>query len=132
MQPAGAQPRQHELGQRERGEDVDLVEAAQLVERIVRERRQGGRAEAARVVDQQVELRAGGLEQARAVLGVGDVARDGGDAREVRDRVSQRRFVAAVDDELPAPLGERPRQSQPEAARRPGDDAPHAATVGKP
>ena len=57
------------------------------------------------------------------MLRVGDVARDGDDARELGDGPLERVGVAGVDDEPPAALDERARQREAEPARGAGDDA---------
>ena len=96
------------LDQAERGDDVDGEQLGQRIERVVGEARQRRRAEAAGVVDEQVDAAAeldGGGDEVSAVVGIGDVARDGDDAVvEALDRRVQRGGVAAVGHDIPARL----------------------------
>jgi hypothetical protein len=45
------EPRERLLEERERGDDVDLINAPQLVERVIGQRRLRARPELARVID---------------------------------------------------------------------------------
>ena len=78
---AGAQQRQHQLGQRDRRDHVHLERGAQLVRRVVGQRGQRAGAQRAGVVDEQVEPARGARrgEQGGPVRRVGDVAGNRGD-----------------------------------------------------
>ena len=95
---------------------------AELVERVLGQRRQRCGAEHAGVVDDQVDRPSGRLHEPAAVLRVGDVARDGDDAVEAGDGALERIAVARVDRQPPAALGQRTREREPEPARGAGDD----------
>ena len=66
----------------ERREDVHLVDADQVRERVLGERRLRARPEQARVVDEQVDPPARGGDERAPVGGVGDVTGDRDDAVE--------------------------------------------------
>ena len=118
----GGEAGERELDERERSEHVDLVDATQLVERVLPEQRQRRGAEHAGVVDEEVDRVPGSLDEAAPVLGVGDVAGERDDAVEPADSALERISVARVDDEAPAPLGQGAREREPEAAGGAGDD----------
>ena len=114
-----------ELGERERREHVDPVDALEHVERVAAERRLRARAEQAGVVDEQVDLLAGGLDERAAVPVVGDVARerdDLGDRAELAGGALEVGGAAGVEHERPAALGERAGEREAEASRCSGDD----------
>ena len=104
-----------ELDERERREHVHLVDAPQLLERVVGERRQRARAEDAGVVDEQVDRLPAASTSARRCVGIGDVAAERDDAVEAGRRALERVAVARVDDEPPAALGESAGEREPEA-----------------
>ena len=92
----GQQEGERGLGHAEWRHHVHLEGDAQDVERVVGQRREGGRAEGAGVVDQEVEAPqgAGRGDQCPAVLLVGDVAGKGAEDRARR----QQRFEPGLGD----------------------------------
>ena len=120
--------RQGELNQRERRDDVHLVDPLELVERIVGERRLRARAEQARVVDQQVDLLAGGLDERPTVLWVGEVA---GDRDHALQPLRGRRGGSAPP--RASTISRQPRSSRARASARPRPrEAPVTIATGMP
>jgi hypothetical protein len=77
------EPRKSLLDESERGEDVDVVDARKLRERVGGECGLRARAEHARVVDEQVDPTACRLDERSTMARVAHVARDRNDAIEV-------------------------------------------------
>src|SRR5437016_14006123 len=95
---------QRELHERERGNDIDLEDPGELVERIVGESRLRARAEHARVVHDQVDGIAGGGDERAAVSDIREVAGERRDVGRSGPGLVQCRGTARVDDESPAAL----------------------------
>ncbi len=90
------------------------------MQRIAAERRLRAWPEQAGVVDQQVDLIAGGVQEGAAVPVVGDVARQGddfGERAELASRPLQVGRSTGVEHECPAALGQRAGESEAEASR---------------
>jgi hypothetical protein len=113
---------QGELHQRERREDVRLVDLAQGVEGVVGQPRLRARAEQAGVVHEEVDLPTGRVDERPAMIGIGDVAWNRGDRAEPGRRLPERVSAAGIHDQAPAPLVERPSKREPESTRSSGDD----------
>ncbi len=116
---------------------VDLHGPSQFFERVGAEPRERGGAQRAGVVHDEVDTTEGErrVHERPPVRGVGDVAGHGfergalGQARpDGGGRLAQRRAVAAVDDEAPAPGGELLGQCAPQA---PGGSCHHCDRHGR-
>ena len=97
--------REDQLGEPDRGQDVDPVDALEHVKRIAAERRLGARPEHRRVVDEQVDVLAGGVDERSPVPVVGDVALerdDFGELPELARGPLELRAAAGVDHKCPA------------------------------
>ena len=117
--------RQRQLCESERRDDVDVVDAAQRLQRIGGQLGLGAGAEGGRVVDEQVDALAGGVDERAAVPVVGHVAGQGpyvGDGLEFSGDPLELGGPAGVDDEPVAALRQRPGERQSEAAGGSGDD----------
>ena len=117
--------RERELGERERGDHVDGVDALELGERVGVQGRLRARAEEAGVVDEEVDPVAGGGDERLAVARVGDVAGqrvDGRALRQLRAGALEGVGAAGVDHEPVAAGGELAGEGEAEAARGAGDD----------
>ena len=123
MAAPGASRGSASCDERERREDVDLVDARELRERVGGESRLRARAEHARVVDEQIDAVAGRLDERAEVLWVGDVARDRDDALETGNRALERIRSPSVDEEPPFAFDEGVDEGEAETARCAGDDA---------
>jgi hypothetical protein len=122
----GAQPWQHQLGERDRGDDVDVEDGAQHagIDRV--QGGEGAGAERAGVVHEEIEAAEPG-DRGRELLAVGDL----GDVTGERDHVGalgeagrgvgEPVAAAGVDHEAPAPAGERLGQGPPQSLRRARD-----------
>jgi hypothetical protein len=129
--PALRQARKGELRERERRDHVDAVDVLEHLDGVVGERWLRARPEHARVVDEQVELRARGLDERGAVIGVDDAAADGDDVAELGQlalRGLELASAARVDDDAPALAQQGAGQLESESTGRSGDDGGwHAA-----
>ena len=113
---ARGKSRQRILHERQRREDVHLVDVSKRRQRIGGERRLRARPEQARIVDDQIDPVTRRLDDRTTVLRIGDVARDRVDALEVGDGALERIGSARVDDKAPSTIDERAYESEAEPA----------------
>src|SRR5205085_10133414 len=116
-------PRQSELDERQRPRHVDLVDLAQLVQRVLGEWKEWARTEHACVVDDEVDGVPRGFDECGAMTRVGDVAGDGDDVVVSGPSALELGPSARIDDEAPAPFGQRTCEREAQASRGAGDDS---------
>jgi hypothetical protein len=107
---------------------VDLEHSSQFIDRVLLERRQRGRTQGARVVNEEVQRAQllGRRDQRGAMLGVGHVADEnanlGPDGAERTSRLLKVLRVSGVDDQIPAVTSEVGGERPPESFGGSGDD----------